>query len=153
MVGVHTWSDRTNGPIAYVLANTIVASGSGKDQANADFHITHDVYGIKSITAVVGGNSSTQSGPIKGHAVELGRMFSAKTVFAGCYPHILNIASRNAMREGLGTMMDFNLFQLHYKIGYIHHQKPSYYEALYVSEGIFARVPPLIQEFVETRWS
>ena len=118
-------------------------------------HILHDVCKVRSISAVIGDNASTQSGA-KGQAVELGRLFSSFTVFVGCYPHILNIALCNGMSEGLGqrgTMVDFNLFQLHYKVGYIHHQRPTYYKALYVSEQILAKAPPLPQEFVETRWS
>eukprot|EP00117_Sycon_ciliatum_P005381 scpid48283/ scgid9350/ len=156
MVGIHTWCDKLQSPIAYVLANTIVASGSGQDQAQVDHHIVHDVYKVQTISAVIGDNASTQSGAKKGQAVELGRMFGNTTVFVGCYPHILNIALRNGMSEGLGqrgTMMEFNLFQLHYKVGYIHHQKPTYYKALYVSEHILPKPPPLPQEFVETRWS
>ena len=45
------------------------------------------------------------------------------------------------MSEGLGvrgTMLDFNpLFQLHYKVGYVYHMKPTFYKSLYVREGIF----------------
>ena len=50
-------------------------------------------------------------------------------------------------------MQSFNLFQLHYKVGYAHHMKPTYYKSLYVSEKVLSTSPPLPQEFVETRWS
>ena len=107
-----------------------------------DYHITHDVCGVKAVSAVIGDNASTQSGATKGHAVELRKLFavSMRTVFVGSYHHVLNIALRNSMGEGLGvggTMLGFNLFQLHHKVGYVHHTKPSYYKALDVSEGIF----------------
>lgn len=131
-------------------------AGSGANQAAVDAQVLKDIYGVDDICGVVGDNASTQSGARKGHAVELGALFKTDTVFIGCYPHILNIALRNAMVDGFGqrgTMTSFNLFQLHYKTGYVHHQRPTYYKALYVSEGILARPPPLPQEFVETRWS
>ena len=156
MVGIHTWSSKHNCPVGYLLADTLVTSGKGEDQAKTDHHVLKNIYGIQSICGVVGDNASTQSGGKKGQAVELGALFKRKTVFIGCYPHILNIALRAGMTEGFGhrgQMSSFNLFQLHYKIGYVHHQKPSYYKSLYVSEKILSKPPPLPQEFVETRWT
>ena len=156
MVGVHTWCDKNGGPVGYVLANTLVQSGSGANQAAVDEHVLREIYGISGVCGVVGDNASTQSGNKKGHAAELGSRFKSNTVFIPCYPHILNIALRNAMVEGFGQrggMLSFNLFQLHYKVGYVHHQRPTYYKSLCVSEGILPTAPPLPQEFVETRWT
>ena len=104
---------------------------------------------------MVGDNASTQSDARKGRAVELGKQFDAATAaFIGCYPHIINIALRNSMTYMFGhrgSMSSFILFQLHYKIGYLHHQKPMYYKSLYVSGKILSKPPPLPQEFVKTR--
>eukprot|EP00117_Sycon_ciliatum_P032485 scpid45126/ scgid25179/ len=156
MVGVHTWSEEKQQPVTYVLANTLVASGSGKNQAMTDHNVLQNVYGVANISIVVGDNASTQSGSKKGHAVELAALFKCETTFVGCYPHILNIALRNGMVQAFGlrgTMQSFNMFQLHYKVGYVHHGKPTYYKSLYVSEKILSTPPPLPQEFVETQWS
>ena len=156
IMGVHTWSEPDQGPVGYVLANTLIATSSGKDQADADFHILKNIFGIKDVTAVIGDNASTQSGAQKGQAVELGRLMEGTPFFIGCHPHIVNIALRNAIANGFGSrgsMSEFNLFQLHYKVGYVHHQRPTYYRALYVSQGITTQSPPLPQEFIETRWT
>ena len=156
IVGVHVWSDSIESPVGYILANTVIASTKGKDQAAADHHILTTIYNIKAVGGVVGDNASTQSGAKKGHAVELSRMMNSPTFFIGCYPHIMNIALRSAIGDGFGArggMSEFNLHQLHYKVAYVHHQHPSMYKALYVSESITSTPPPLPQEFVETRWS
>eukprot|EP00117_Sycon_ciliatum_P044581 scpid18064/ scgid32145/ len=156
MLGVHIWSAERGGPVGYLLANTIVKTGRGADQADTDYHVLKKVYGVNKICGVMGDNASTQSGARKGQAVELGKKFSVPTVFIGCYPRILNIALRNAMTDGFGqrgTMQDFNLFQLHFKVGYVHKQRPSFYKSLYVSEKITSVPPPLPQEFIETRWT
>ena len=39
IVGVHTWCQETHKPRACVLANSIVASGSGKHQSDVDYHV------------------------------------------------------------------------------------------------------------------
>ncbi|XP_065178845.1 uncharacterized protein LOC135809422 [Sycon ciliatum] len=156
MVGVHTWSAKRNCPAGYLLADTLVASGRGADQAKADHHILKNVYGIRTVCGVVGDNASTQSGDKKGHAVALGGLFKNKTHFIGCYPHVLNIALKTAMVDGFGhrgPMASFNMCQMQYKIAYLHHQKPTYYKSLYVSLKILAKPPPLPQEFIDTRWS
>ena len=153
---VVTWSVKHACPVGYLLADTIVASGRGEDQAHAEYNVLSNVYGVKTVVGVVGDNASTQSGAKKGHAVELGNLFKARTVFIGCYPHIINIALRNGMAKAFGQrgqMTSFNLFQLQYKIGYVHHQKPSDYKALYVSKNILNKSPPLPQQFMETRWT
>ena len=83
------WLEFTQGLTALIAQsltcsqNTIVATGSGKDQAQVDYHITHEVYGVKAVSAVVGDNASTQSGATKSHAVELVKLFAVRTVFVG----------------------------------------------------------------------
>eukprot|EP00117_Sycon_ciliatum_P004032 scpid49087/ scgid3730/ len=111
IVDIHTWSEKNKQPVTYVLANTLVASRSGKNQANTDYHVLKEIYGVSSVSIVVGGNASTQSGGKKGHGFELGALFNKETTFVGCYPYILNIALRNGMVEAFGlrgTMTSFN---------------------------------------------
>ena len=156
IMGVHLWSNKLEGPVGYVLTNSIIASTKGKDQAATDHHVLTTMFGVKSVAGVVGDNASTQSGAKKGQAVELGRMLDCDTFFIGCYPHIVNIALRTAIADGFGgrgSMSEFNLHQLHYKVAYVHHQQPGMYKSLYVSEKITVCPPPLPQEFVETRWT
>ena len=40
-------------PVGYVLADTLVASGCGEDQAKTDHHVLSNVYGIEKIYGVV----------------------------------------------------------------------------------------------------
>eukprot|EP00117_Sycon_ciliatum_P018933 scpid75139/ scgid17326/ len=134
IMGVHVWSAQQNRPVGYILANTVIASSRGSDQASADHHILTSMFGVKSVATVMGDNATTQSGAKKGHAVELGKLFGGKVTFIGCYPHIVNIALKTAIGDGFGGrggMSAFNLYQLHFKVAYVHHQHPSYYRALY----------------------
>ena len=150
MVSVHTWCDKNGGPVGYVLANTLVQSGSGANQAAVDEHVLRDIYGISGVCGVVGDNASTRSGNKQGHAAELGSQFKTNTVFLPCYSQVLNIALRNAMVEGFGQRggtLSFNLFQLHYKVGYVHHQRPTYYKSLSMREFCQLRV-----RFVKSSW-
>ena len=62
VVGVHTWCPEINKPRAYVLANSLTASGSGKHQSDVDHHVVHDEYGISNVSGLVGDNASTQKG-------------------------------------------------------------------------------------------
>ena len=98
IVGVHTWCQETHKPRAYVLANSIVASGSGKHQSDVDYHVVHDTFGISNVSGLVGDNASTQKGLIAKNS----KAFGKEMFFVGCYPHILNIMLRRMAKQGLG---------------------------------------------------
>ena len=91
IVGVHTWCPEINKPRAYVLANSLTASGSGKHQSDVDHHVVHDEYGISNVSGLVGDNASTQKGTTNGLIANNSRVFGKEIFFVGCYPHILNI--------------------------------------------------------------
>ncbi|XP_068721450.1 uncharacterized protein [Montipora capricornis] len=156
IVGVHTWCHETNKPRAYVLANSIVASGSEKHQSDVDFHIVHDTFGISNVSGLVGDNASTQKGKLNRLIANNSKLFGREMFFVGCYPHILNIMLRRMCQAGFGAKGDMNnnhVLQLLYKISWLHHERPSQYKAMYVSLGILSKEPPLPQSFIETRWT
>ncbi|KAL9964792.1 hypothetical protein ACROYT_G028477 [Oculina patagonica] len=66
IVGVHTWCPEMNKPRAYVLGNSLTASGSGKHQSDVDYHVVHNEYGITNVSGLVGDNASTQKGKANG---------------------------------------------------------------------------------------
>ena len=93
-MGVHTCCQETDKPRAYVLANSIVASGSGKHQSEVDFHVVHETFGISNVSGLVGDNASTQRGKSNGLITNNSKLFSREMFFVGCYTHILNIMLR-----------------------------------------------------------
>ena len=156
IVGVHTWCQETHKPRAYVLANSIVASGSGKHQSDVDYHVVHDTFGISNVSGLVGDNASTQKGKSNGLIANNSKAFGKEMFFVGCYPHILNIMLRRMCQAGFGAKGDMNnnhVLQLLYKISWLHHECPSQYKAMYVSLGILSKEPPLPQSFIDTRWT
>ena len=60
VVGVHTWCPLESKPRAYVLANSLTASGSGKHQSDVDYHVVKNEYDITNVSGLVGDNASTQ---------------------------------------------------------------------------------------------
>ena len=49
-------------------------------------------------------------------------------------------------------MTNIHVQQIHYKIAWIHHEKPEFYKSMYKLLGILEKSPPLPQMWVETRW-
>ena len=66
IVGVHTLCPEINKPRAYVLGNSLTASGPGKHQSYVEYHVAHYEYGITSVSGLVGDNVSTQKGEANG---------------------------------------------------------------------------------------
>ena len=156
IVGVHTWCPENNKPRAYVLANSLTASGSGKHQSDVDHHVVYNEYGISNVSGLVGDNASTQKGKANGLIANDARIFGKEMFFVGCYPHVLNIMLRRMCQAGFGAKGDMNnnhVLQLLYKISWLHHERPSQYKAMYVSLGILSKQPPLPQSFIDTRWT
>ena len=91
IVGVHTWCPEIHKPRAYVLANSLTASGSGKHQSDVECHVVRDEYGITNVSGLVGDNASTQKGKANGLIANNARVFGKDMFFVGCYPHVLNI--------------------------------------------------------------
>lgn len=117
--GVHTWHPEKGHPVRYVLGNLLIASGSGKDQADTEYHVASKIYGVKNAGALIGDNASTQCGTRNGMAAMLTANFKKEVFFVGCYPHVLNIILKRAAYTGLGSKGDqtsFNVMQLHYKV-------------------------------------
>ena len=156
IVGVHTWCPETNKPRAYVLGNSLTASGSGKHQSDVEYHVVHDEYGITNVSGLVGDNASTQKGKANGLIANNSRVFRKDMFFVGCYPHVLNIMLRRMCQAGFGAKGDMNnnhVLQLLYKVSWLHHERPSQYKSMYVSLGILSKEPPLPQSFIDTRWT
>ena len=63
-VGVpHTWNSEGQKPYRYILGYSLLSSGSGRDQAKADFHIIRKQFGIiTNVAGMVGDNAQTQTG-------------------------------------------------------------------------------------------
>ena len=47
VVGFHTWNNEAEKPEGLILGYSLVGSGSGKDQAEADFRVISKQFGIK----------------------------------------------------------------------------------------------------------
>ena len=62
MVGVHTWNSESQKPEGYILGYSLLSSGSGRDQAKADYHIIRKQFGITNVAGMVGDNAKTQTG-------------------------------------------------------------------------------------------
>ena len=117
--GCHTWDQDRQHPVRYVLGNLLTASGSGRDQAQVEFHTANKVYGITNIGGIIGDNATTQSGKNKGVVAMAKKNFNKETFFVGCYAHVLNILLKRVCYEGFGSkgdMSSFNVLQLHYKV-------------------------------------
>ena len=84
IVGVHTWCPEINKPRAYVLANSLTASGSGIHQSDVERHVVHDIYGITNVSGLVGDNASTQKGKANGLIANNSRVFGKDMFFVGC---------------------------------------------------------------------
>ena len=101
---------------------SLTASGSGKDQAEVEYHVVHNVYGISNIGGVVGDNASTQSGMMKGVVAMTSANFNKESYFIGCYAHVINIVLKRAAYAGFGTKGDmtaFNIMQLQFKVLFV----------------------------------
>lgn len=81
IVRVHTWCQETHKPRACVLANSIVASGSGKHQSDVSYHVLHDTFAFH-----FGDNASTQKGKSNGLSANNSKAFGKEMFFVGCYP-------------------------------------------------------------------
>ena len=156
IVGVHTWCPLESKSRAYVLANSLTASGSGKHQSDVDYHVVKNEYDITNVSGLVGDNASTQKGKVNGLLANNARIFGKEMFFVGCYPHVLNIMLRRMCQAGFGAKGDMSnphVLQLLYKISWLHHERPSQYKVMYVSLGILSKEPPLPQTFIDTRWT
>ena len=154
-VGVHTWNNEAEKPEGLILGYSLVSSGSGKDQAEADFHVISKQFGIKNVGGMVGDNAKTQTGHIKGLVKQNSELFQKQMFIVGCYPHVLNITLRRSCQAAFGSKGDMNnahICQLQYKIGWLHHERPNFYKNMYVVLDILDKPPPLPQMWVETRW-
>ena len=62
-VGVpHTWNSESQKPEGYILRYSLLSSGSGRDQAKADYHIIRKQFGkITNVAGIVGDNARTQT--------------------------------------------------------------------------------------------
>ena len=155
VVGIHTWNNQADKPEGYVFGYSLISSGSGKDQAKADFHIISKQFGINNVGAMVGDNAKTKTGHKHG-LVKINSMLFEKQMFTvGCYPHVLNIVVRRCCQAAFGSkadMTNIHVQQMHYKIGWVRHEKSEFYKSTYKRLGIFETSPPLPQMWVETRW-
>ena len=61
-VGIHTWDSKESKPEAHILGYSLISSGSGKDQATADYHVLNKQFGIHNVGAMIGDNAKTQTG-------------------------------------------------------------------------------------------
>lgn len=155
VVGVHTWNSQTDKPEGYILGYSLISSGSGKDQAKADFHIISKQFSINNVGAMVGDNAKTQTGHKRGLVKINSILFEKELYTVGCYPHVLNIVVRrccNAAFGSKGDMANTHVQQMQYKVAWVHHQKPEFYQSMYKILGILNKPPPLPQMWVETRW-
>ena len=108
VVGVHTWCPIESKPRAYVLANSLTASGSGKHQSDVDYHVVKNEYDITNVSGLVGDNASTQKGKVNGLLANNARIFGKEMFFVGCYPHVLNIMLRRMCQAGFGAKGDMS---------------------------------------------
>ena len=155
VVGIHTWNKLTEKPETYILGYSLISSGSGKDQAKADFHVVSKQFGITDVGAMIGDNAKTQTGNKRGLVKMNSQLFDKEMFLVGCYPHVLNIVVRRACQSAFGSkgdMSNIHVQHMHYKIGWVHHAKPEFYQSMYVNLGILEKAPPLPQMWVETRW-
>ena len=91
VVGIHIWNKQAEKPEGYILGYSLISSGSGKDQAKADFHIISKQFGINNVGAMVGDNAKTQTGHKHGLVKINSTFFEKQTFTVGCYPHVFNI--------------------------------------------------------------
>ena len=154
-VGVHTWNNETEKPEGLILGYSLISSGSGKAQAEADFHVINKQFGITNVGAMVGDNAKTQTGYIKGLVKQKSELFQKQMFIFGCYPHVLSVTVRRSCQAAFGFKGDMNnahICQLQYKFGWLHHERPNFYKNMYVFLGILDKPPSLPQIWVETRW-
>ena len=145
-MGIHTWNKETEKPEAYVLGYSLISSGSGKDQATADFHIISKQFGINNVGAMIGDNAKTQTGNKWRLAKINSTLFNKQMYTVGCYPHVLNIVVRRSYQAAFGSKGDMtnkHVQQLHYKIAWVHHEKPDFYQSMYKTLEILEKPPPL----------
>ena len=155
VVGVHTWNSESQKPEGYILGYSLLSSGSGRDQAKADYHIIRKQFGITNVAGMVGDNAKTQTGHKSGLVKQNSILFDKELFIVGCYPHVLNITIRRCCQAGFGSKGDMDnahICQLHYKIAWVHHERPNFYKSMYVVLKILDKEPPLPQMWVETRW-
>ena len=145
-MGIHTWNKETEKPEAYVLGYSLISSGSGKDQATADFHIISKQFGINNVGAMIEDNAKTQTGN-KWRLVKINStLFNKQMYTVGCYPHVLNIVVRRSCQAAFGSKGDMtnkHVQQLHHKIALVHHEKPDFYQSMYKTLEILEKPPPL----------
>ena len=130
VVGIHTWNKLTEKPEAYILGYSLISSGSGKDQAKADFHVISKQFGITNVGAMISDNAKTQTGNKRGLVKMNSQLFDKEMFLVGCYPHVLNIVVRRACQSAFGSkgdMSNIHVQQMHCKIGWVHHAKPEFY--------------------------
>ena len=119
----------------YISGYSLLSSGSGRDQAKADYHIIRKQFGITNVAVLVGDNAKTQTGHKSG-LVKQNAILSDKELFiVRCYPHVLNITVRRCCQIGFGfkgDMDDAHICQLHYKIAWVHRVRPNFSKSMYV---------------------
>ena len=85
VVGVHTWNNETEKPDGLILGYSLVSSGSGKDQTEADFPVINKQFGITNVGGMVGDNAKTQTGHIKGLVKQNSELFQKQMLKVACY--------------------------------------------------------------------
>ena len=59
----HTRNSESQKPEGYILGYSLLSSGSGRDQAKADYHMIRKQFGIiTNVAGMVGDNAQTQTG-------------------------------------------------------------------------------------------
>ena len=104
---------------------------------------------------MVGDNAETQTGHRSGLVKQNSILFDKELFIVGCYLHELNITVRRCCQAGFGSKGDIDnahICQLHYKIAWVHHERPNFYKSMNVVLKILDKKPPLPQMWVETRW-
>ena len=118
VVGIQTWNPDTEKPEGVILGYSLISSGSGKDQAKADFHVVNKQFGISNVGAMVSDNAKNQTGQFKGLAKQNSLLFKKDMYMVGCFPHILNITIRRCSQAAIGSKGDMHsshIQQLQYK--------------------------------------
>ena len=92
VAGIHTWNKLTEKPEAYVLGYSLISSGSGKDQAKAEFHVISKQFGVTNVGAMIGDNAKTQTGNKRGLVKMNSQLFDNKMFSMGCYPLSLTLS-------------------------------------------------------------
>ena len=68
------------------MVGVTLSSGSGRDQAKADYHIMRKQFGITNVAGMVGDNAKAQTGHKSGLVKQNSILFDKELFIMGCYP-------------------------------------------------------------------